>query len=156
MFCFPLWRPSDLFNKPVEHWLTVHGHTGLEVFFFYPLLHVTSLCQGWESWLPLCHQKMLEVLFWWKPAGVLVQYSLQEVYCGGRAWEKADSSTLAWLSCSSTRGNPTIYFQPFTQQTLPEQITSDLWGHVANPTFNGTNVEVSLLLSVKLATQIDS
>lgn len=38
MFCFPLWRPSDLFNKLVEYWLTVNGHIGLEAFFFYPLL----------------------------------------------------------------------------------------------------------------------
>lgn len=59
-----------------------------------------------------------------------------------KASEKANSSTLmlTWLSCSSTGENTTIYIQPFTQQTSPEQITSDLWGHVANPPLNGNSV----------------
>lgn len=38
VFCFPLRRPSDLFNKPEEYWQTINGYTGLEVFSFKPLL----------------------------------------------------------------------------------------------------------------------
>lgn len=38
VFCFPLRRPSDLFNKLEEYWLTINGYIGLEVFSFYPLL----------------------------------------------------------------------------------------------------------------------
>lgn len=38
VFCFPLRRPSDLFNKLEEYWLTINGYTGLEIFSFYPLL----------------------------------------------------------------------------------------------------------------------
>lgn len=43
MFCFPLRRPSHLFNKLEEYWLTINGYTGLEVFSFHPLLLLHSL-----------------------------------------------------------------------------------------------------------------
>lgn len=43
VFCFPLRRPSDLFNKLEEYWLTIKGCTGLEVFSFYPLLFLHFL-----------------------------------------------------------------------------------------------------------------
>lgn len=49
LFCFALWRPSDLFNKPAEYWLTVNGHIGLEVFFFTHCRYFTL--HRWESWL---------------------------------------------------------------------------------------------------------
>ena len=67
----------------------------------------------------------------------------------GKALEKADRSTLmlAWLSCLSRGEDTTVYFQPFNQQMSPEQITSDLWGHVANPPLNGNNVVASLPVS---------
>lgn len=64
VFCFPLWRPSDLFNKLVEYWLTVNGHIGTGVFFFYPppffLTHCCYFtCVTDEKDDLLCHHEML-------------------------------------------------------------------------------------------------
>lgn len=50
----PLIYLTNLWNT----WLTVHGHIGLEVFFFLPTA-VTSLCYRWESWSPLSSEDVM-------------------------------------------------------------------------------------------------
>lgn len=62
---------------------------------------------------------------------------------------------LAWLSCLF-RGKYYQLLPHCTLLTSPEQITSNLWGHVANPSLNGSNVRVRLPQSFKLAIQMDS
>lgn len=64
--------------------------------------------------------------------------------------------TLARLSCLSRGEILPFISSNFTLPTPPEQITSDLQGHSANPPLNGNTVRVKLPLSFKLAAQMDS
>lgn len=71
VFCFPLRRPSDLFNKPEEYWQTINGSTGLEVFSFNPLLLLHFLAaetvDHTEWMLRLGPTRFFSMLFWQQP-----------------------------------------------------------------------------------------
>lgn len=68
MFCFPLWRHFDLFNKRGEYWLTVNGHIGLEVFsLFNPLLllHIVTSEKIDYFWFrPVTKELYFNFVYW--------------------------------------------------------------------------------------------